>query len=530
LFDASAGTRTVYRSVFSNEGDGDVIRGAEVYFSRHRHRMIHPDDVARFKALMDEESLLKRLRESKRGSFSEFVQMKLPNGSGAYTWAELLFVSLPDRELGFLMCIKPAPFENLNCKSNALPVQAVSGEEPLDWRRSFLTISNLKLFWKDKNRRFLGASQAFLDYYGFESVNEILGKTDEDIGWHVNDSFFASDEKKVLEKGECICDAPGKNVVNGVVCDILANKFPLYRGREIVGLIGYFVDVHADLKLKSDSSESLLDPDTGLMNSSGMMASLMELDNNFRTNGEDYMNIRLSVHGYKEFLATEGKNAAQALLRLSASLLKKYFGNYAILSRSSGGNFNIAIRRAELDKVLETLNQFAQEIKNVTEVDGKSCALHASFGYALGKDGDSVLNVLEICIRRQKLLQKMAGKMDDAQEALVDPYADIPLPYVIAKPILDEATGEVVDEKFIFVNQLFCRLTGLSREELIGHNYLEITSKTDRSWVDVAYRASKGELLKGKLYDGVTHQWLRYTASPAAVPGTCCIVSEIVDA
>ena len=37
------------------------------------------------------------------------------------------------------------------------------------------------IFWKDKDRRFLGANQMFLDYYGLSSVDEIIGKNDEDM-------------------------------------------------------------------------------------------------------------------------------------------------------------------------------------------------------------------------------------------------------------------------------------------------------------------------------------------------------------
>ncbi|MBR5360929.1 MAG: PAS domain-containing protein, partial [Lachnospiraceae bacterium] len=39
------------------------------------------------------------------------------------------------------------------------------------------------VFWKDKDRRFVGVNQAFLDFYGFDSVDVLLGKTDEDMGW-----------------------------------------------------------------------------------------------------------------------------------------------------------------------------------------------------------------------------------------------------------------------------------------------------------------------------------------------------------
>lgn len=42
----------------------------------------------------------------------------------------------------------------------------------------------LKVFWKDKDRRFCGASSSFLDYYGLDSVHDLLGKTDDDLRWH----------------------------------------------------------------------------------------------------------------------------------------------------------------------------------------------------------------------------------------------------------------------------------------------------------------------------------------------------------
>ena len=38
-------------------------------------------------------------------------------------------------------------------------------------------------FWKDKNRRFLGANEAFLRYYGL-TLHDIIGKNDEDMHWH----------------------------------------------------------------------------------------------------------------------------------------------------------------------------------------------------------------------------------------------------------------------------------------------------------------------------------------------------------
>ncbi len=47
----------------------------------------------------------------------------------------------------------------------------------------------LSIFWKDKDRRFLGANKSFLDYYDF-TLDDILGKTDEDMNWHIDPEPF----------------------------------------------------------------------------------------------------------------------------------------------------------------------------------------------------------------------------------------------------------------------------------------------------------------------------------------------------
>lgn len=99
-----------------------------------------------------------------------------------------------------------------------------------------------KYFWKDRDRRFLGANEAFLDYYGFDGLGAILGKNDEDMGWHVDNDPFRNDELRVL-RGEYIMAAHGICESRGELRKILATKRPLYSNGEIVGLVGYFEDV-----------------------------------------------------------------------------------------------------------------------------------------------------------------------------------------------------------------------------------------------------------------------------------------------
>ncbi len=107
---------------------------------------------------------------------------------------------------------------------------------------SIINTSQDCVFWKDSERRFLGVNQAFLDFYGFESADILIGKTDEDMGWHSDPEPFKQDEMRVLA-GRSTYKVQGKCVIRGEERDIIASKRPLYDGDNIVGLVGSFVDI-----------------------------------------------------------------------------------------------------------------------------------------------------------------------------------------------------------------------------------------------------------------------------------------------
>ena len=111
---------------------------------------------------------------------------------------------------------------------------------------SILGAARIMIFWKDRERRFVGANQAFLDYYGFSSLDDIIGKTDEDMGWHPEPEDYRNDEIRVLTFGESTVRVPGKCMVRGEERRIVASKRPRYENGRIVGLVGSFEDVTED--------------------------------------------------------------------------------------------------------------------------------------------------------------------------------------------------------------------------------------------------------------------------------------------
>lgn len=123
---------------------------------------------------------------------------------------------------------------------------------------SIINTSQDCVFWKDKNRRFLGVNQAFLDYYGFESADVLIGKNDEDMGWHTDPEPYKQDELDVLA-GKSTYKVQGKCMIRGEERDIIASKRPLSIGNEIIGLVGSFVDITDVVRRrnKNDGSQVL---------------------------------------------------------------------------------------------------------------------------------------------------------------------------------------------------------------------------------------------------------------------------------
>ncbi|MEE3467009.1 MAG: sensor domain-containing diguanylate cyclase [Eubacterium sp.] len=109
------------------------------------------------------------------------------------------------------------------------------------------------IFWKDKDRRFVGVNQSFLDFYGFESADVLIGKNDEEMGWHNDPEPYKQDELRVLA-GESTYKVLGKCMVRGEERDIIATKRPIYRGGEIVGLVGSFIDVTDVMRREREGS------------------------------------------------------------------------------------------------------------------------------------------------------------------------------------------------------------------------------------------------------------------------------------
>lgn len=222
---------------------------------------------------------------------------------------------------------------------------------------SIINTSQDCVFWKDKDRRFLGVNQAFLDFYGFESADVLIGKTDEDMGWHSDPEPFKQDELRVLS-GRSTYKVQGKCMIRGEERDIIASKRPLYDGNSIIGLVGSFVDITDVLRRKNGmdsgqvvytidklrkhsffdriidevSLDEILDPLTGILSRSYAIQFIL----NLIEEKKPFTFTMLDLDNFKFVNDSFGHSAGDIVLKTVARELAEYTDGYGIVGRFGG--------------------------------------------------------------------------------------------------------------------------------------------------------------------------------------------------
>lgn len=400
---------------------GDRIPYARQLIARYAARFIHRDDQERFMQYADAKRLYEIAKASKRSEANNVFRVKQKDGN--YRWKEFdAIVLYKSQSKDLLLCLRDATMERLREREEKVPeffesFGYVPRNETRDYNQqnsqilinnalqSFLDFSGIKFFWKDKNRRFKGASNAFLNYYGLK-LEDILGKTDKDMGWHINEGPYKDDEWAVLRHGRVKRHVIGHCIVKGVPHTIAASKFPIYDGNEIVGLAGYFNDVDKGLwRQEQQVKIGLTDPDTGLFGFRGMMMTGLQYADNYRLHGEDFCAIMLDVPDFDATVRMYGLQIRKKLLKRIQKALDTFDVQKRALGHiGEGGNFLCFVKGQDAKSI--PMDQLAKNIHEITKIDGYDCTLYLRYSTAWcseSKNLDGMLHLLMERLNDQKL-------------------------------------------------------------------------------------------------------------------------------
>ena len=509
--------------------------GLEALANEYAERLIFPEDRETYRWLMDFSTIEEKLRDAGRTNISRYLRTLVRHGQ--YAWKQYIVLRIQPGV--YLELIRAVHSDLLRFLKNHHLAHQASMEEPIDapevlWR-NLIHSDIARVFWKDRDRRFLGASKGFLDYYGFTSADEIVGRTDEDLGWHVHPDSYMNDELQVIHEGITTHNIPGRCMSNGENRDIIASKAPLYdRNGEVQGLIGCFMDRDLininDMRGKETKRRDLL---TGLLNSRGISEEAHTFQDEYNLRNMDFVRMHVAIDDFNSINRQYGFDFGDKAIAALGRALKKAFGLTCAVGRYTGHQFVVLHQIHSREEAGQLRARIKQVASHIQRIDGIALTLYLSVGYCVYSECE------DLEVQAQKAEVRLLADHNDHSTTqnrqnraseIFHLYDDLPIPYCVCRVVADEA-NRVTDGTLFYVNHAFEQQCGMEAAQLLGHRVSQLFPKPDAAWCDIARRAAlEDETVAQRMRSCTTGRTYHVTATPVIHPGYCGFTVQDLEA
>lgn len=424
LYHTEEGTLEVLETTSSLFQPGDQMPAKDT-FHRFAERRVHDEDRERFLHFVEPSVLYSLGSEKNRYVPCELFRVRERNGN--YVWKELDAYLLDHRGgKDILLMMMGAAIERawdreafLNAFVHSFAVAGDSRAE--EWRKkaavfsSFQKEGHIKWFVKDRNRRFTAVSRDFLSYYGL-TADKVLGKTDEEMAWHVDNEPFKHIEETVIAKGITARHAIGSCLVRGRLKTIAATKFPVYDGRKITGLAGYFHDMAEEKVLGEEERKlSFVDSETGLASYRGMIAAGLTYEDSYQRRQVEYMAMQVNIPAMNEVERAFGHKVHQALLAKVVDILSALSLPDISLSRINLSSFIFLFKKEGHKDMEKRILEAADKMHEIKEIEGFPVTLYLQYAMVSRRETSSLDGMLQLLTDRlahgeKEMTENSAGK------------------------------------------------------------------------------------------------------------------------
>lgn len=116
----------------------------------------------------------------------------------------------------------------------------------------------IRIFWKGPDLRYLGCNTLFAKDAGCAVPEQLIGKTDFDMGWKDQAESYRADDRQVMESGKPkLGYEEPQTTPDGKTVWLRTSKVPLYgAGREVIGILGIYEDITEQKRVAAQLLES----------------------------------------------------------------------------------------------------------------------------------------------------------------------------------------------------------------------------------------------------------------------------------
>lgn len=508
------------------------VTGIRQLNEEYANNLIFPEDRTAYLAFEDLDTIEERL--DKAGDTSTCVTLRTSVRHGQYAWKQYTILRLHTGV--YLELIRNVDqnvtdfFARVESAPHGFQPRGQEFPEELVWK-TVLDSGIVRLFWKDADRRFLGASKGFLDYYGFDSVEQIRGKNDEELGWHVQPDYYMNDEMQVIHEGITTRNEPGHCLCGGENRDILASKTPLYdENGQIRGLVGYFID--KDLLDVNDSrgeETKRRDILTGLLNSRGIHEESRLFRDEYYLRGVDFVRMNVGIDDIESYNSQYGYDFGDKAIAELGNALKKTFGIAASVGRVSGHQFAILCQLRKGTDVHHLIAQAKQAADHIRQIDNLALTIYISVGACRFSEVENLeeqAKKAEVRLLADNDEHASATRRRERAAEIFHLYDNLPIPYAVYKSRLDDHDA-IYDAVLFYANHAFEELSGLTAVDILGKTMRETSPLAGHEWFDMVRRAAyEGTSVTAQMRNPSDGMLYYATASQVIHSGYCCVTYQ----
>ena len=312
---------------------GDVITDFKGKRDAYARQFIYADDRTRFRQFLDPEAIYRQAERSGRSEAIEMFRVQKPNGRFVWMIFDAIVI-YKSAAKDILICVRENIWERQENLYTLLPQfladlnpdrlpPSPADEEAALWRAVW-NFSPDPVYWKDRALRYRGVTPSFLEYVGMKDASEILGKTDAELGWCLQDE----DEEQLGIRDH------------------------------VTGLLGY----------------------------RGMIMAGMEIEEDRIHRQEDYLALILQVPEIKTLAHQYSPEVQQEILKTIRDGILKLGPISSIASYIGSGVFICFGKTRFLDGLTEKIEQLKAHLEGLTSIAGVSCTLTLNYSTIRGSE------------------------------------------------------------------------------------------------------------------------------------------------
>lgn len=273
--------------------------------------------------------------------------------------------------------------------------------------RTIIDTVPVRIFWKDKDSKYLGCNKLFAIDAGADSQEGLIGKSDIDLVWKDQAQGYINDDKEVMSSGkEKISYEESQTHEDGSTIWVTTSKTPLLdTNNEIIGVLGTYIDVTkqkevmlAMQKAKDDLGyQAEHDTLTGLPNRTLYFDRLYQAIKQASRSKSKVGVIFIDLDRFKEINDTLGHDTGDKVVQLLGKRLSQQLRKVDTIARFGGDEFILLVENLNnMNSLSEILHKLMKAMEAPFVVQDHSLYLTLSAGVSIyPDDGDSA----EILIR-----------------------------------------------------------------------------------------------------------------------------------